>query len=294
MKQETQQLDETIRTGPDDVASATLAPPLRHRRSLAPRRAAIEALRLAIRAAPPRLRRRAAAELLAADPGSVIEAVGTQLNRSPRLSTMPLDLDPGERLEFEDLAGLFASSNLNHGVVGMTIRQVAYVFGLARRRGARTAIEIGRWRGGSTVALAAGMGPGGKVWSIDIGEKAARLLGVDAEELDAETRDFARRFGLDIELIRGDSQTIELDADDVDIVLIDGDHTYDGVRTDFERFGRRVAPGGAILLDDAFSEVFIPSHPESVGRLVHEVTSGGEFRLVRRVDRLAHLERAAG
>jgi len=46
MNQETQQLDETVRRVPDDVASATLAPPLRHRRSLAPRRMAIEALRL--------------------------------------------------------------------------------------------------------------------------------------------------------------------------------------------------------------------------------------------------------
>lgn len=287
----TQRVEETFQDAPDDVAAVELAPPLRHRRSLAPRRAAAEALRLAIRYAPAGFRRRAAVELLATDPHAVLEAVGARLNRAPRLAEMPLDLDPQERLEFEDLAGLFASSILNHGIVGMTIRQVAYVFGLARRRGARTAIEIGRWRGGSTIALAAGMGQEGKVWSIDVGEKAARVLGVEPEELDAETRDFVRRFGLDVEFIRGDSRTVELDVDEVDIVLIDGDHTYDGVRSDFERFGRRVGPGGAVLLDDAFADVLVPSHPESVGRLVGEVTRGGEFRLVRRVDRLAHLER---
>jgi hypothetical protein len=118
------------------------------------------------------------------------------------------------------------------------------------------------------------------------------VLGVEPQELDAETRELAERFGLDVELIRGDSRTVELDVDEVDIVLIDGDHTYDGVRSDFERFGRRVGPRGAILLDDAFSDALVPSHPESVGRLVHEVTASGEFTLVRRIDRLAHLERA--
>jgi predicted O-methyltransferase YrrM len=111
----------------------------------------------------------------------------------------------------------------------------------------RTPIEIGRWRGGSTIALAAGMGPDGKVWSIDSGEKAARVLGVDPLELDAQTRSFAARFDLDVALLRGDSRTIDLDVEDVDIVLIDGDHSYEGVRSDFERWGRRVRPGGAVL-----------------------------------------------
>jgi predicted O-methyltransferase YrrM len=74
-----------------------------------------------------------------------------------------------------------------------------------------------------------------------------------------------------------------------DVVLIDGDHTYEGVRRDLERFGRRVREGGAVLVDDVFPDALVPSHPESAGRLVREVVAAHEFRLVKRVDRLAHL-----
>lgn len=236
-------------------------------------------------------RRRLVEEVLERDPHAILQPVGAAQNRAPRLATMPLDLEPDGSLEFEDLAGLFASSMLNHGVIGMTIRQTAYVFGLARRSGARRAIEIGRWRGGSTVALAAGMGRSGKVWSIDIGEKAERLLEVSASQLDAETAEFCRRFGLDVELLVGDSRTIEVDTGEVDIVLVDGDHTYEGVRTDVERFGPRLEIGGALLLDDVYDDFFVPSHPESAGRLVRELESRGDYRVVKAVDRLAHLER---
>jgi predicted O-methyltransferase YrrM len=236
-------------------------------------------------------RRRLVEEVLERDPHAILQPVGVAQNRAPRLATMPLDLDPNGELEFEDLAGLFASSMLNHGVIGMTIRQTAYVFGLARRSGAKRAIEIGRWRGGSTIVLAAGMGPGGRVWSIDIGEKAERLLGVPGADVDAETAEFCRRFGLDVELLVGDSRTIEVDTGEVDIALIDGDHTYEGVRADVERFGPRLRIGGALLIDDVYDDFFVPSHPESAGRLVRELEAGGDYRVVKGVDRLAHLER---
>ncbi|MDQ5821938.1 MAG: class I SAM-dependent methyltransferase, partial [Actinomycetota bacterium] len=224
---------------------------------------------------------------------TLLQALGPQLNREPRLGAMPLDLDPRDHLEFEDLAGLFASSALNHGIAGMTIRQLAYVFGLARRSGAKRAIEIGRWRGGSTVALAAGMGPEGKVWSIDLRDKESRVLGLEPGTLDAETQAFCKRFGLDVELLVGDSATIEVDTGEVDLVLIDGDHTYEGVKADFDRFGRRVPVGGAVLLDDAFDGPFMPAHPESAGRVVREVTADGDYVLERAVDRLAHLRRVS-
>jgi predicted O-methyltransferase YrrM len=226
-----------------------------------------------------------------ADPNAVLEALGPRLNRDPTLAATPLDLEPEDRLEFEDLAGFFASTSLNHGLIGMTIRQAAYVFGLARRSGARTAIEIGRWRGGSTIAIAAGMGVDGKLWSIDAGEKEARLFGRAEGNFDDETRAFCERFGLGVELIVGDSRTVDVQTGEVDLVLIDGDHSYDGVRNDYERFGRRTRVGGALLFDDAFEERLFGAHLESVGRLVQEIVEAGDFRLVKAVDRLAHLER---
>jgi len=256
----------------------------------------VRRLSLALARAIPRVpsaefRQHLADQLVEVDAKAVIEALGPKLNRDPRLETMPLDLQPTERLEFEDLAGLFAASNLAHGIVGMPIRQVAYVFGLARRMDAEKAIEIGRWRGGTTIALAAGMGPAGRLWSIDLGEKAARVLGVDPDDLDRQTAELASRFGLAVELLRGDSRTVEVETGEVDVVLIDGDHAYEVARSDFDRFGRRVRVGGAVLLDDAFGDgVFLSVDPR-VRRVVDEVLDEGDFRLIRAVDRLAHLER---
>ena len=172
----------------------------------------------------------------------------------------------------------------------MPIRQAAYVFGVTRRSDARTAIEIGRWRGGSTILLAAALGPGGKVWSIDLGEKEARSLG-SAGGLDAQTQEFCERHGLDVELLVGDSRTIEVDTGEVDVVLIDGEHSYDAARNDFERFGRRVRVGGAVLFDDVADDPIIPALKGEVDRAVDEAVSGEDFVLRRVVDRLAHVER---
>jgi predicted O-methyltransferase YrrM len=239
-----------------------------------------------------RYRALVAAEIMRRDPTALLHGIGPLLNRDPRLADVPLDLDPSSGLEFEDLAGFFASTSLNHGLIGMPIRQAAYIFGVARRSGAKTAVEIGRWRGGSTIVLAAAMGPGGKVWSIDLGEKEARLFVGAGTSFDEETRAFCDRFGLDVELLVGDSRTIEVDTGEVDVVLIDGDHTYEGCRNDFDRFGRRVRVGGAVLFDDAFTEQTFPT-TDTVNRVIEEILAEPGFRLVKQVDRLAHLERVA-
>jgi cephalosporin hydroxylase len=59
-------------------------------------------------------------------------------------------------------------------------------------------------------------------------------------------------------LIRGDSHSWEvlarvkniLDDKEADFVFIDGDHSYEGVKTDFEMFSRLVRGGGIIALHD--------------------------------------------
>ena len=236
-------------------------------------------------------RRRFVELMLQRDPHAVLQPVGAAQNRDRRLAAAPLDLAPTSKLEFEDLSGLFASSMLNHAVIGMTIRQAAYVFGVTRRSGAKKAIEVGRWRGGSTVILAAAMGDGGKLWSIDIGEKAERVLGEPGAALDDETRAFCERFGLDVDLVVGNSRTLELDTGEVDVVVIDGDHTYEGTRIDADRWGRKLRVGGALLVDDAYDDYFVPGHKDTAGRVVSELQAEGDFRLVKAVDRLAHLER---
>lgn len=230
------------------------------------------------------------------DPQPIIETLGASLNRKPTLETMPFDLPADGGLQFQHLAGLFASTRFDHAVISMTVRQGAYLFGLIRQTGARRVIEIGRYKGGSTLLIAAAMNGEGTCWSIDIGEKEARLYaGKAGRSFDEQLADTLQRFRLrNVKMIVGDTRSVEVDTDEVDLVMIDGDHSYEGVKNDFDRFGTRVRVGGAVLFDDAYREPFMhQSHSDSVGRLVSEIVEAGEFRLVRAVDRMAHLERIA-
>jgi predicted O-methyltransferase YrrM len=226
------------------------------------------------------------------NPQLLLEALGPMLNRNPSLDTMPFDLPVKTPVQFEDLAGLFASTSLDHAVIAMTVRQTAYLFGVVRRLNARKVIEIGRYKGGSTLVIAAAMNGEGQFWSVDLGEKEARLHGANAHRsFDDQIRDICRRFGLKVDLRVGDSRTIEVETGEVDLVFIDGDHSYEGVKNDFERFGRRARVGGAVLFDDACSEQHFQTHSDSVGRLVEEIVRTGDFKLLKSVNRLAHLER---
>ena len=70
----------------------------------------------------------------------------------------------------------------------------------------------------------------------------------------------------------GDSRALELETGEVDLVLIDGDHSYEGAGSDFARFGRRVRVVGAVLFDDAFDHpVFRTTHRSGVPRLIREI-----------------------
>lgn len=224
--------------------------------------------------------------------GMISEILGPRLNREKTLDNMPFDLPVNGEIKFEHLSGLFTSSPFNHGVISMTVRQAAYLFGLIRQRKPKRVIEIGRYKGGSTFLIAAAMKGEGMFWSIDNQEKAERLFEKEATRpFDTQLENVLKRFSLKAELVVGDSRTVEIETGEVDLVLIDGDHAYPGVKNDFERFGKRVRVGGAVLFDDAFDEGIFKAHTDTVGHLVQEIVASGEFRLVKAVNRLAHLER---
>ncbi len=277
-----------------DIATVPRQPAARGPRSLrAVIRPLIEAVAAAAVAVPSGALRRALLErLYERDCEMVSDAIGSHAYGSMSLQRTPFDLEPNGQLEFEDLAGLLPSTPLAYGVALMTPRQLAYLFGLARRSGARTAIEIGRYKGGGTIAVAAGMGKDGALWSIDDGSLEV-AWGRDGQgaPYDDQIRELCDRFALDVRLLIGDSRTLELDVDNVDLVLIDGDHRYEGVKSDFERWGKRVGVGGHVLLDDAYPLGQYRRGCEDIQRVVQEAIDEGEFRLVRAVDRLAHLER---
>ncbi len=232
-------------------------------------------------------------QLAQRSPEWLVDGLGPRLNRKPNLDNMPFDLPVNGELGFEHLAGLFASTSLDHGVIAMTVRQTAYLYGVVKQARPKKVIEIGRYKGGSTLVIAAAMQGQGDLWSIDLGEKESRLhSGESKRRFDDQLCDLCARLHLNVHILVGDSRTIKVEADNVDLVFIDGDHSYEGVKSDFERFGRRARVGGAGLFDDALPDEITKTHNDTVGRLVQEIVNGGEFVFIKGVNRLVHLERA--
>lgn len=61
--------------------------------------------------------------------------------------------------------------------------------------------------------------------------------------------------------------------DPIDVLFIDGDHSYEGAKRDFMRYGTFVRPGGIILLHDIATfreEVGVPKLWEEI-KLIHHV-----------------------
>jgi predicted O-methyltransferase YrrM len=108
--------------------------------------------------------------------------------------------------------------------------------------------EIGTSAGGTLYLLTRVSAPDALVVSIDL------AIPPHTQALRAR---FARR-GQRLVSIVGDSHREEtvaalqqmLEGRALDALFIDGDHSYDGVRSDFERYGRLVRSGGIVVLHD--------------------------------------------
>jgi predicted O-methyltransferase YrrM len=147
-----------------------------------------------------------------------------------------------DRIEsFEDCAGLLSSNLLNQGVSRLMIAEAAYVYRLVRSLDDPAVVEIGRYRGGTTLLLAAA---GGRVLSIDVDPAAADRDRTLIPEL--ESRGLADR----VTLIVADSHLHEVEPASQDVVLVDGDHTYEGVLGDVDHWLPSLVPGGHLLLHD--------------------------------------------
>lgn len=219
---------------------------------------------------------------------------------APPVEELPVDIpnpeSAGRPIGFQHLAGLFASTTLNEYIITMNFRQSAYLFDLIRRTDARRVIELGRHWGGTTVLIAAAMSGHGDFWSI----ADPRELDWDLEfrnrnlprPIEDQLEDLLSRLGLSANIIAGDPLEVDVETGEVDLVHFDGDHTYEAAMGHFEKYGMRVRVGGAVLFDDAVPDPFCDSpHTADVKRVAAEVSGRGDFRAVRKVQRLIHLER---
>lgn len=177
---------------------------------------------------------------------------------------------------FEDLAWLFASSPLNHGVIAMAFDEAAYLYRLARSLKSASCLEIGRFKGGSTFLLAAALDERSRLVSVD---NHTKLTGVyDYRTLDADLRATLCAYGLDskVELVVGDSSRLSLEPESLDLAFLDGDHSYEAVKADYQVVREAIKPGGHIVFHDAFGGAIGAGAELGVSRLVEEIMCADE------------------
>jgi predicted O-methyltransferase YrrM len=119
--------------------------------------------------------------------------------------------------------------------------------------GKRCLVEVGVWHGVTTCRLRAAMAADGVLYAID--PYPVGRLGISFQQWIAHSEVGRVRNGR-VEWVRetGADSARELTptlAGRVDFVFIDGDHSYDGLRADWEGWSGLVAPGGVVALHDS-------------------------------------------
>ncbi len=178
-----------------------------------------------------------------------------------------------------DLA--YSFSSLGVSFKPMQYREELQAFAsMAIASNPKVVVEIGPGQGGTLFVLSRVASPEAMLVTMDL---PARILGMGHPSwLDELFREFPRGTQR-LHIIRGDTHEIAtfeglkrvLGSRQIDLLFIDGDHSYDGVKKDFEMYSPLVSPIGMI----AFHDILEHTKPPYLGvsRLWEELKSkGGE------------------
>lgn len=172
----------------------------------------------------------------------------------------------------------------------ITLEQGLLLYDLAKSSENGCIVEVGAYRGRSTVALGRGSLDGYRVpvYTIEPHEKFKGLYGW---EFGPSDRGAFFKAMLDsgcyhvVRLINMSSEYIAPSWEkDISLLWIDGDHTYKGVRRDFDCWVPFLRESAIVAFDDSLDPGAGPY------RLIEELVAEGSFRLVSQVGRITVLQ----
>jgi predicted O-methyltransferase YrrM len=143
----------------------------------------------------------------------------------------------------------------------------------------RAMLEIGTANGGSLFALAQLCAPDAHIISVDLPHGQ---FGGGYPKWKLPLYESFTKPGQRLDLLRGDSHDASvvehvrslLGGRSLDLLFIDGDHSYDGVRRDFDSYQPLVRPGGLIAFHD-----ISPARPEHAAIHAASAEQGGDVPL---------------
>lgn len=135
-------------------------------------------------------------------------------------------------------------------------------------------VEIGCYAGGSACLLL--QRPNTNVLSVDLGYPIVPSIVMEnVKNLNVHNNKY--------DYIKGDSKKDETYSDvlkivnEIDILFIDGDHTYDGVQKDFNMYSHLVKNGGYVVFDDYNDDEYSPEVKPAVNDLIKNVRDNYEI-----------------
>jgi predicted O-methyltransferase YrrM len=140
-------------------------------------------------------------------------------------------------------------------------------------RGRQRVVEIGVWHGVTTARLRTAMDPSGILYAVDPFEPGR--LGVSFQALIART-EVGRVSGAEVRWVRRtsvDAGPIVASEGLAEVVFIDGDHSYEGLESDWLAWSDRVTHGGMIALHDSVSSPCRPIDDAGSVRFTREKVS---------------------
>ncbi len=140
-------------------------------------------------------------------------------------------------------------------IPGQIVSEITKFLEIAKKIEPKNVLEVGTAHGGNLFLLTKIAHDGGKIISIDLpgGEFGGGYFARKKRLYNNFVTGAQKMF-----LIRGDSHSQNslnevvknLGGEKVDVLFIDGDHTYNGVKSDFEMYSPLVRPGGIIAMHD--------------------------------------------
>ncbi len=175
---------------------------------------------------------------------------------------------------------------------GMTsFKEVSLLYELAREARNGCIVEVGSYRGRSTVALGLGSMDGNRVPVFAI-EPHEDFRGVLGGKFGPEDRGAFFRTMLDtacyqvVRLINLSSEVVAAQwTKPVGMLWIDGDHSYEGVKRDFACWSPHLTDDATVAFDDATDPTIGPY------KIITELLQSGQFQKTETVNKITVLRK---
>jgi len=205
------------------------------------------------------------------------------------------NVDPGSlppSIEnFEDLYWLFTCNYGNRGTIQMDFDEASYLFRAVRQFQPRQIVEIGRWLGGSTVLISTAKSRDAVFTSLDIkmfDDKKLPFVREHAE--DSNVQQFLNRIGdTNTHMLVADSRKYVPDSK-IDFLFLDGDHSYEGIKADYDHWVQFLNPGAHLLFHDAADTRPLTPHSPGIAKLMLELAKDTRLKHVKNIGSLSHFQ----